>query len=80
MAVAFVLGSGLSTFSGFVGMSVATSSNGRTCWAATKSIGNALRVAFFGGSVMGLTVSSLGVLGLVVIYALFKDIVMVSYY
>lgn len=80
MAVAFVLGSGLSTFSGFVGMSVATSSNGRTCWAATKSIGDALRVAFFGGSVMGLTVSSLGVLGLVVIYALFKDIVMVSYY
>src|SRR5262250_235784 len=64
-ALAFVSGAICSMLAGFVGMKAATKANVRTAEAA-RSIGRdkALAVAFFGGSVMGLTVAALGILGL----------------
>ena len=64
-ALAFVAGALCSMLAGFVGMKAATKANVRTAEAA-RSIGRdkALAVAFFGGSVMGLTVAALGILGL----------------
>ena len=64
-ALAFVAGALCSMLAGFVGMKAATKANVRTAEAA-RSMGRdkALTVAFFGGSVMGLTVAALGILGL----------------
>ena len=64
-ALAFVVGALCSMLAGFVGIKAATKANVRTAEAA-RSIGRdkALAVAFFGGSVMGLTVAALGILGL----------------
>jgi len=64
-ALAFVSGALCSMLAGFVGMKAATKANVRTAEAA-RSIGRdkALAVAFFGGSVMGLTIAALGILGL----------------
>jgi K(+)-stimulated pyrophosphate-energized sodium pump len=64
-ALAFVAGAVCSMLAGFVGMKAATKANVRTAEAA-RSVGRdkALAVAFFGGSVMGLTVAALGILGL----------------
>jgi K(+)-stimulated pyrophosphate-energized sodium pump len=64
-ALAFVAGALCSMLAGFIGMKAATKANVRTAEAA-RGIGRdkALAVAFFGGSVMGLTVASLGILGL----------------
>lgn len=61
-------------------MAIATRANARTAWAATKSLGEALSVSFSGGAVMGLTVSTLGILGLSLTYYVTKDIELISYY
>ncbi len=61
---AFLTGGFFSGLSGFIGMKVATQANGRTTWAATKSLNSALRVAFSAGSVMGMAVVGLGLLDL----------------
>ena len=64
-SVAFFLGALASSFAGFVGMFTATKANVRTTLAARQEgQGAALSVAFFGGSVMGLTVASMGLIGL----------------
>jgi K(+)-stimulated pyrophosphate-energized sodium pump len=68
VALFFVVGTVFSTLSGFFGMLVATRANVRTTQAATKSIGDALYIAFSGGSVMGLTVTGFGVIGSVLTY------------
>lgn len=68
VALAFIFGNFLSAFSGFVGMNVATRANGRTTFAAKQSGGKAIDVAFTGGAVMGITVTSLGILGLSIVY------------
>lgn len=71
-AIAFIVGALLSALSGFIGMYTATKANVRTTTAAhTKGAGAALTVAFFGGSVMGLTIASLGLLGLGMLYYCF---------
>ncbi len=67
---AFISGGAFSGLSGFIGMSVATYTSGRTTHAARTSLNQALRVAFAGGSVMGLTVVGLGLLDLSVWYFL----------
>ena len=54
-------------------MIVATRSNGRTTFMATKSMNDALGIAFRGGSVMGMTVVGVGLIGVVVSYVLFRD-------
>ena len=68
VAVSFVLGAICSALAGFIGMKVATKANVRTTNAARKSLGEALGVAFAGGSVMGLGVVGLGVLGLSLLF------------
>ncbi len=64
IAIAFVIGAVFSAFAGFIGMKVATKANVRTTEAARTSLVQALKVSFTGGSVMGLGVAGLAVLGL----------------
>ncbi len=71
-AVCYLVGAVASMVCGFMGMKAATKSNVRTAQAASVSgQGKALSVAFFGGSVMGMTVASLGLLGVVVAFRIF---------
>ncbi len=73
-AVCFVTGAALSATAGFIGMKAATNANARTANAASKGgMNSALKIAFGGGSVMGLTVVGLGLLGLSLLYILFRD-------
>lgn len=64
IALSFGIGAVFSGLAGFLGMRIATEANVRTAHAARSGIGPALKLAFSGGSVMGLTVVGLGVLGL----------------
>ena len=64
IALAFVLGAFFSALAGFVGMRIATKANVRTAQAARTSLSKALSVSFTGGSVMGMGVAGLAVLGL----------------
>lgn len=67
---AFISGGAFSALAGYIGMSVATQASARTTNEARSSLNGALRVAFAGGSVMGLTVVGLGLLDLSVWYFL----------
>ena len=67
-AFAFVLGALCSAAAGYIGMYVATNANGRTTFAATKDAGAALETAFSGGSIVGMVVVGLGLVGLAVSY------------
>ena len=75
-AVAFLLGAVMSASAGWVGMRIATISNVRVSNEArlTKDIGKTLKVAFQGGSVMGLCVGGFALLGLFIIYIVFGRI------
>ncbi len=64
IAVAFIIGAFFSALAGFIGMRIATKANVRTAHAARTSLSKALAVSFGGGSVMGLGVAGLAVLGL----------------
>ena len=64
IALAFIAGAFLSALAGFLGMRIATKSNVRTAEAARTSLAKALKVSFTGGSVMGMGVAGLAVLGL----------------
>lgn len=64
IAFSFAMGAVFSGLAGFLGMRIATQANVRTAQAARTGIGAALKIAFNGGSVMGLTVVGLGVVGL----------------
>jgi K(+)-stimulated pyrophosphate-energized sodium pump len=71
-AIAFVVGASFSGLAGFVGMLAATKSNSRTAEAANlKGMSASLRVAFSGGSVLGLTVVGLGLFGLAFLFFMF---------
>jgi K(+)-stimulated pyrophosphate-energized sodium pump len=71
-AVAYVFGAISSVAAGFFGMKAATRANTRTSAAAKEGgQGKALRIAFFGGAVMGLAVAALGLLGLGILYFVF---------
>ena len=68
-ALAYVAGAASSVLAGFFGMKAATRANVRTSAAANEEgQGKALRIAFFGGAVMGLSVAALGLLGLGALY------------
>jgi K(+)-stimulated pyrophosphate-energized sodium pump len=64
IAVAFIIGAVFSATAGYIGMKVATKANVRTTQAARSSLKKALQVSFTGGTVMGLGVAGLAVLGL----------------
>jgi K(+)-stimulated pyrophosphate-energized sodium pump len=72
-AIAFVFGAIMSASAGWVGMNIATISNVRVSNEArnTRNLGKTLRVAFRGGSVMGLSVGGFALLGLAIVYLVF---------
>ena len=68
-AISFTLGALCSGTAGYIGMYSATKANVRTAVAAnTRGAAAALNIAFFGGSIMGLTVASMGLLGIGTLY------------
>jgi len=69
----FIIGGLCSAAAGYAGMVVATKANGKTAFAATRGMNDALTMAFKGGSVMGMSVVGIGVLGILFCYALFED-------
>jgi K(+)-stimulated pyrophosphate-energized sodium pump len=68
ISLAFVFGAISSGLAGFIGMSIAIRANSRTAAAVQKSLNQGLRVSFRSGAVMGLTVVSIGILGLSILY------------
>lgn len=74
IAGAFVVGAVFSAVAGYIGMRVATKANVRTAQAARTSLSKALKVSFTGGSVMGLGVAGLAVLGLGGLFIILKMI------
>lgn len=72
-SVCFVSGALCSAFTGYIGMVVATRSNGKTAFAAMKGINGALKIAITGGSVMGMSVVGIGLLGVLAMFILFDD-------
>jgi K(+)-stimulated pyrophosphate-energized sodium pump len=73
MALAFIGGAICSALAGYMGMSIAVSANVRSAQAANESIGRAFKVAFYAGSVMGLAMVGLAVIGMSAIYLITGD-------
>jgi K(+)-stimulated pyrophosphate-energized sodium pump len=78
ISIAFIIGAVFSATAGYIGMKVATKANVRTTQAARTSLKQALKVSFTGGTVMGLGVAGLAVLGLgglfIVFLTMFADL------
>src|SRR5580765_4055580 len=74
ISIAFIVGAVFSATAGFIGMKVATKANVRTTQAARTSLKQALQVSFTGGSVMGLGVAGLAVLGLGGLFIIFLSL------
>ena len=78
ISIAFIIGAVFSATAGYIGMKVATKANVRTTQAAKTSLKQALKVSFTGGTVMGLGVAGLAVLGLgglfIAFLAVFADL------
>lgn len=74
IAVSFLIGAVLSALAGYIGMKIATKANVRTTQAARTSLAKALKVSFTGGSVMGIGVAGLAVLGLGSLFIVFYQI------
>jgi K(+)-stimulated pyrophosphate-energized sodium pump len=73
LAISFLVGAVCSAIAGYIGMSSTTKANARTTEAARTSLNRALSVAFRAGAVMGLSVVGLGLLGVSVLYIIFRD-------
>ncbi len=76
VGAAFIMGASMSALAGFIGMKIATISNVRVSNKArtSKSLGQTLKVAFQGGSVMGLSVGGFALFGLAIVYVVFGDL------
>lgn len=73
IAISFLIGAFFSALAGYIGMKIATKANVRTTQAARTSLKQALKVSFTGGSVMGLGVAGLAVLGLGSLFIIFYN-------
>ena len=73
-AVAYLAGAVGSALAGFIGMSIAVRANTRTAVKAQIGLNPALRVAFSSGAVMGVSVVGIGLIGVTVLYWIFKDV------
>lgn len=72
-AISFLVGAVFSAFAGYIGMYIATRANARTTNAARKSLKSALAIAFKGGTVMGMGVVGLALLGVSLLYIFVAD-------
>jgi len=72
-AIAYILGAIGSALAGFIGMSIAVRGNTRTATAAQTGLNKALQVAFRTGSVMGLTVVGIGIIGVSALWIIFEN-------
>ncbi len=73
IAFSFILGGILSALAGNIGMRISTKSNSRTAEATKKHIGEGMKIAFYSGAVMGLSVVGIGLLGVTTLYYFFGD-------
>lgn len=73
VAITFIAGAICSAVAGYMGMSVAVEANVRSATAAEKSLNQAFKVAFYAGSVMGLAMVGLAVIGMCGIYLITND-------
>ena len=79
LAISFLVGAVCSAIAGYIGMNSTTKSNARTAEAARSSgLTKALNVSFRAGAVMGLSVAGLGLLGVSVLFIIFKDAVVIN--
>ena len=76
IVIAFIFGAVFSAWAGNMGMKIATKTNVRTTQAARTSLPNALKISFGGGTVMGLGVAGLAVLGLTTFFIIFYNVFM----
>lgn len=72
-SVSFILGAGASLLAGFVSMDIATRANARAAYAATTGVEKPIRIAFYGGLVMGLFNVALSLLGVATLYSIYKN-------
>jgi K(+)-stimulated pyrophosphate-energized sodium pump len=79
-AICFAVGAIFSASAGYAGMNIATIANVRTASNARKGMAEALNVAFSSGSVMGMMVAGIGILGLGILYLIFRDPTVVNGY
>ena len=73
-AIAYLAGAVGSALAGFIGMSIAVRANTRTAVKAQRGLNPALRVAFSSGAVMGVSVVGIGLIGVTLLYWIFKDV------
>lgn len=78
ISISFVIGAFTSALAGYIGMNIATKANVRTTQAARTSLASALKVSFTAGSVMGIGVAGLAVLGLGSLFIVFYQIYVIN--
>lgn len=77
-AIAYLIGAIGSALAGYIGMSIAVRANTRTTVKAQEGLNPALRLAFNSGAVMGLSVVGIGLLGVTILYWIFRDVQIVA--
>ena len=73
ISISFLIGGFSSALAGNIGMRIATKANSRTTEATKTHIGNGLRIAFYSGAVMGLSVVGIGLIGVSILYLVFDN-------
>jgi K(+)-stimulated pyrophosphate-energized sodium pump len=77
MAISYASGSIASAFAGWIGLQVGVNANSPTAWAAKKGLAAAFNVSFFGGAVMGLLVTGIGLIGVWTIFFTYSDPILI---